>query len=124
MIIFLNKAWKSEYRGELELWDPTATRREVSIEPVFNRTVLFEVAFPNYHGVPAPLACPAERKRQSFIVYYHTVGIDGNLNVKAHSSLFAPQFYRESGKLRSALRAIMPPIIVKAAKKLMKVEPT
>lgn len=120
MIIFLNKGWKIEYRGELELWDSTATHREVSIEPIFNRTIIFEVAFPNYHGVPVPLACPPDRTRQSFIVYYHTVGVDGKLNVTPHSSRFAPHFYRKKGKLRSALRAITPPIVVQVARRLLK----
>src|SRR5882757_1677773 len=46
---------------------------------------------PEYHGVPVPLACPSERSRQSFILYYHTVGMPGQLYVKPHTSLFAPR---------------------------------
>jgi hypothetical protein len=111
MIIYLNKSWQPEYNGQLELWSPDGKRSEVSIEPLFNRTVLFEVAYPNFHGVPAPLACPADRMRQSFIVYYHTAGTD-QLGVKPHTTIFAPRFYgtpRET--VRSIVREIVPPFL-------------
>jgi len=118
MIVFLNKSWDRSYNGQLELWNHEATRCDVAIDPLYNRTVIFEVANPNYHGVPAPIACPAERSRQSFIVYYHTVGIDGKLDVAPHSSIFAPNFYRETRKLKSFARELTPPVLLKAAKKL------
>jgi hypothetical protein len=119
MIVFLNKSWDPDYNGQLELWDPEAKRCDVSIEPLFNRTVIFEVAYPNYHGVPAPIACPAERSRQSFIVYYHTVGVDGQPQAMPHTSIFAPHFYRPSRlSPRSLAREVMPPVLVKAARKL------
>ena len=121
MIIFLNKAWKPEYNGQLELWDAEGKQREVSIEPLFNRTILFEVAFPNFHGVPAPIACPPERLRQSFIIYYHTVGIDGKSNVKPHSSIFAPKFYRSKpSMLRPLMRAVTPSFLIEAVRKFIK----
>ncbi len=118
LIIFLNRDWPPEYGGQLELWNAEATRCEASIEPVFNRTILFEVAYPNYHGVPAPLACPPDRVRQSFIVYYHTAGSDEK--PKPHTSIFAPHFYR---KKKSALRKfaaqVTPPIVASLARKLI-----
>src|SRR5579863_4709614 len=55
MIIYLNKSWNPEYGGQLELWNSDATRCAVSIDPIFNKTVIFEVSDPNYHGVPTPL---------------------------------------------------------------------
>lgn len=120
MIVFLNKSWDRSYNGQLELWNHEATRCDVSIEPAFNRTVLFEVAYPNYHGVPAPIQCPVDRSRQSFIVYYHTVGIDGKSDMNPRTSLFAPNFYREDPKLRSLAREMTPPVLLRAAKKLVK----
>jgi hypothetical protein len=101
------------------LWNSDATRCEVSIEPLYNRTVLFEVATPNYHGVPAPISCPAGRSRQSFICYYHTVGIEGKFDATPHTSLFAPNFYRPPRTLRSIARAVTPPVLVKAVRKLV-----
>jgi hypothetical protein len=119
MIVFLNKEWDTKYGGQLELWNDAGTQCDVTIDPLYNRTILFEVADPNYHGVPKPIDCPSDRSRQSFIVYYHTVGIDGKSEVKPHSSLFAPSFYREPvSLLRSLGREVTPPVLVKAARKL------
>ena len=119
MIIFLNRDWKSEYAGQLELWNREGTRCEVSIEPLFNRTVLFEVADPNYHGVPAALNCPENRARHSFIVYYHTVGgKDGN-HPPPHTSVFAPRAYRKKSSLiRTFVKNTAPPILLRALKRL------
>jgi 2OG-Fe(II) oxygenase superfamily len=112
MIIYLNKAWPPEYRGELELWSPDGKRAEVSVAPLFNRTILFQVAYPNFHGVPAPLACPADRMRQSFIVYYHTAGANQLQGVKPHTTIFAPRFFGTPGATaRSIVREIVPPFL-------------
>jgi Rps23 Pro-64 3,4-dihydroxylase Tpa1-like proline 4-hydroxylase len=123
MIVFLNKSWKPEYEGKLELWNDNATSCDATVEPLFNKTVIFEVAHPNFHGVPVPLACPADRSRQSFILYYHTVGIDGKSDVRPHTSIFAP---RHSGTnrmtLRSLARDLTPPIITRALRKLTRAE--
>jgi hypothetical protein len=120
MIVFLNKAWDPGYNGELELWNDAATRCEVSVEPFFNRTILFEVADPNYHGVPDPIACPEGQSRQSFIVYYHTVGTDEKSVRTPRTSTFAPSFYREDPRFRSFARQVTPPVLLKAAKKIAK----
>lgn len=121
MIVFLNKDWQPGYHGQLELWNPDAKKCEVFIDPVFNKTVLFEVAFPNYHGVPIPLECPVDRSRQSFILYYHTVGIDGKAEVTPHTSIFAPRSHGTNRlTLRSVLRDITPPVLTRALRKLAK----
>jgi len=118
MIIFLNKNWKPEYRGQLQLWTPDGKRCEASIDPLFNRTILFEVAYPNYHGVPEPLACPPDRVRQSFIAYYHTAGLEKS-QVKPHTTIFAPRFYGTPGSsFRSIVREITPPFMVRLARRI------
>jgi 2-oxoglutarate-Fe(II)-dependent oxygenase superfamily protein len=118
MIIFLNKSWKQEYNGQLELWSSDAKRCEVSIDPLFNRTVLFEVAYPNFHGVPAVLACPADRMRQSFIVYYHTAGIPLQSAEKPHTTIFAPRFLGTPRlSVRSIAREITPPFLLRLARR-------
>ncbi len=121
MIVFLNKGWRREWHGELELWSHDGKRCDVLIDPLFNRTVLFEVADPNFHGVPQPLACPRDRMRQSFILYYHTVGAEER--VLPHSSLFAPRFYGSNRlRWRSLLREITPPVMTRVIRKMSKLE--
>jgi len=117
MIVFLNKDWRSEYHGELELWNHAGTQCEVRIPPLFNKTVIFEVASPNFHGVPEPLACPPDRTRYSFLTYFHTVG--AGPTVAPHTSIFAPGFYRKKkSKLRVLMDELTPPLVVKAIRRL------
>jgi len=120
MIIFLNKSWDSRYNGQLELWDSDATHCEVSIDPIYNRTVIFEVAKPNFHGVPAPITCPVGWSRKSFIVYYHTVGDEGKLGVIPHSSIFAHSLRRQRPKLLALAREVTPPVLFNVVKKLIR----
>ncbi|HMN45745.1 MAG TPA: 2OG-Fe(II) oxygenase [Povalibacter sp.] len=121
VIVFLNRHWRPEYRGQLELWNHAGERCEVSIEPEFNRTVIFEVAYPNYHGVPQPLECPADRMRRSFLVYYHTAHGGAGDRITPHSSRFAPAFYRRrKSALRRAAEQITPPIVLNAVRRLIK----
>ena len=119
MIVFLNKSWSPQYHGQLELWSDDGKRCEVSIDPLFNRTVLFEVDYPNFHGVPTPLECPADRMRQSFITYYHTVGVKEKPHLKPHTSIFAPRYYGTNRvTLRSIVRDVTPPFLARAIRRL------
>ena len=119
MIVFLNKSWPADYGGELELWNHEGTECVEAIAPVFNRTVIFEVGDPNFHGVPAPLKCPDDRLRQSFLVYFHTVGASEASNRRPHTSIFAPGFYRKKkSRLENITALVAPPILIKASKKL------
>jgi Rps23 Pro-64 3,4-dihydroxylase Tpa1-like proline 4-hydroxylase len=114
LIIYLNKNWKHEFGGQLELWNSDATRCEAVVEPLFNRTVIFEVAGPNFHGVPQPIACPKGQSRNCFLVYYHTVGLEGRLDMPSHTSIYAPSFYAKNGSsLRKLFRDMTPPMLLR-----------
>jgi Rps23 Pro-64 3,4-dihydroxylase Tpa1-like proline 4-hydroxylase len=119
LLIYLNKEWKHEYGGQLELWSKDGKRCEQIIEPIFNRTTIFEIADENYHGVPSVVRCPAGRSRNCFVVYYHTVEVHGIKEVKPHTSMYGPGSYRqkESGFLRLA-KNLTPPILVSVVRKL------
>ena len=120
LIIYLNKAWQHEYGGQLELWNHDGTRQEVVIEPLFNRTVIFEIADQNFHGVPVPIANPDGRCRSSFAVYYHTAQ---PLNMTPHSSLFRTGLpTRKASKSETALRIardLCPPIVARAVRRIL-----
>lgn len=119
MIIFLNKDWLADYGGGLELWNPEGTTCETVIQPLFNRTAIFEVAYPNYHGVPEPLTCPQQRTRHSFLVYYHTAGTGDAIT--PHTSRFAPQFYRkQKSLLRRVIEQLTPPLVASAARRFIR----
>ncbi len=72
VLIFLNKNWKPEYGGHLELWDKKMENCIKSIEPIFNRCVIFNTDNQSFHGHPDPLQCPETMTRRSISLYYYT----------------------------------------------------
>ena len=123
LITYLNKSWEHEYGGQLELWNSDGTRCDVVVEPIFNRTIIFEIADNNYHGVPKPVAAPNGRSRNSFAVYYHTAGVRENKDFTPHGSIYAPSFYgsdKNVSAFRQTIKDITPPILVRGFRKLQK----
>ena len=90
MLVYLNKAWQPEFGGQLELWNQDGTRCEKVIEPIFNRTVIFEIADSNFHAV-RPVASGSGAARKAFAAYFHTV--DGS--IVPHNSVYAPSIYQD-----------------------------
>lgn len=74
VIIFMNKDWKEEYEGHLELWDLTDGKKELleKISPNFNRCVIFETNEISFHGHPKQLNTPKDISRKSIATYYYT----------------------------------------------------
>lgn len=87
LIIFFNKDWKPEYRGELELWTKDMKKCEVKVSPVFNRAVIFNTDEKSYHGFPDKINFPEGDTRKSIALYYYTMGnvkkIGGSTNYKS-----------------------------------------
>jgi Rps23 Pro-64 3,4-dihydroxylase Tpa1-like proline 4-hydroxylase len=74
LILYLNKDWREEYNGHLELWDRSVTRCVRKVLPLFNRCVVFNTTDWSYHGHPEKLACPPGMTRKSLALYYYTNG--------------------------------------------------
>ena len=72
LLIYLNKDWKSEWEGNLQLWDKDMTKIEANIEPIFNRVVIFTISDNSLHGHPVPLNTPENISRNSIALYYFT----------------------------------------------------
>lgn len=120
LMLYLNKGWKTEYGGQFELWNETGTQRVTSVEPIFNRCLIFEVTETSYHGLPNPVACPPGQTRNSFAVYYHTAARAQDVEMKTHTSVYAPASYRKKGfSMRSLARDLTPPLLLRTAKKLL-----
>jgi hypothetical protein len=115
-LIYLNKSWEPEYGGQLELWDQQGTKCEKVIEPIFNRTVIFEVGDKNFHGV-RPVVGTHGIPRRSFAAYFHTVGG----HVVSHNSIYAPTIYRTKPPLLKRMaRETLPPFLFRALRKTVK----
>lgn len=88
LLVYLNRDWKDEYGGALELWNADMTRCVRSIAPVFNRTVIFSTTDTSFHGHPKPLTCPPDRTRRSLSLYYYTNGRPEAERSPAHDTIF------------------------------------
>ena len=116
MLTYLNHDWEPAFGGQLELWNADATKCEVVVEPVFNRTVIMEIGDVNFHAVRPVLN--NSRSRMSFASYYHTVG---DKDFKPHFSIYAPSFYLKKEPLgRRLAKDILPPIALRAFKSFKK----
>jgi len=75
-LLYLNKNWKPEYGGYLEIWSEKnglGDKCEHKIEPKFNRCVIFRTDHNSFHGHPDALACPDGMTRKSIAAYHYTV---------------------------------------------------
>lgn len=71
LLIYMNPDWNNEWGGQLELWQQDLTACARTIEPVFNRAVIFTIDDAP-HGHPMPLECPEDETRRSLAYYYYT----------------------------------------------------
>lgn len=95
LLVYLNRDWREEYGGHLELWDADMTRCVRQILPVFNRTVVFTTTDTSYHGHPTPLSCPADRRRRSASFYYYTARRPPEEESAPHDTIFRPRYEGE-----------------------------
>jgi len=107
VLIYLNRDWREEYGGHLELWDQgmTACRRRVL--PGFNRMVVFSTTSQSYHGHPDPLTCPEGWFRRSLALYYYSNGRPEAERGGGHDTLFRDRPDEKTAD-RGLLKKLMP----------------
>lgn len=87
ILLYLNKNWKDEWGGCLELWNTEKTECKV-IGPTFNRMVIFSTTEKSIHGHPRPTKCPHNWPRLSLATYYYTNGRPDEEKGDKHSTVF------------------------------------
>jgi Rps23 Pro-64 3,4-dihydroxylase Tpa1-like proline 4-hydroxylase len=116
-LLYLNPEWKSEYGGELELWDRDMARCQKKIEPLFNRLVVFSTTDFTYHGHPEPLNCPSDMTRKSLALYYFTNGRPSDEISEAHSTLFRARpgenINPTNEKIKNLVKDVLPPFVTR-----------
>ena len=89
LLIYLNKNWKENYGGSLELWDRKMKNCIKKIVPIFNRVVIFNTNDFSYHGNPEKINHPENISRKSIALYYYSNGQPReNNNEVGRSTLF------------------------------------
>lgn len=124
LLLYLNKDWREEYGGHLELWNRDMSRCETKILPLFNRLMVFGTTDFTYHGHPDPLQCPDGMSRKSLALYYFSNGRPEEEIKGSHSTLFQERRPQEFGlrfkqRLRSVARDLLPPIVTRQLKKYL-----
>ncbi|MBW4682739.1 MAG: 2OG-Fe(II) oxygenase [Microcoleus vaginatus WJT46-NPBG5] len=121
LLLYLNKDWKEEYGGYLELWDKDMTQCEQKILPIFNRCVIFSTTDFSYHGHPEPLTCPEGQTRKSLALYYYSNGRPAEEVSGTHTTVFKARpsddisAENPSGVgVKTFLKKLVPPILIDA----------
>jgi hypothetical protein len=123
LIIYLNKNWKPQWGGGLQLFDDEMTGPKVSIIPDFNTAILFSTRSDTFHGHPDALDCPPDRSRKSLALYYFSTGRPPSEIGGAHSTIFKE---RQEDNFEADLRLsrfvsnVVPPFIIKFVKRFRK----
>jgi len=105
MIIFLNKDWKYEYGGALELWDSQMKTKQQEIVPIYNRCVIFNTSADSFHGHPVPVNCQPGLSRRSVALYFYTASVNNSALSSATSWQQTEQSF--SAKLIKKLKKII-----------------
>jgi hypothetical protein len=115
-LVYLNKDWKEEFGGHLELWNRDVTECGARILPIFNRLAVFGTNDFTYHGHPHPLQCPEGMTRKSLALYYYSNGRPREEIKGDHTTVFKDtpeEKKRRTPRARIAriTRELVPPII-------------
>jgi hypothetical protein len=118
VLLYLNRDWLPEWGGQLELHsnDPLSERKhqEISIEPIFNRLVIFNT--PNaLHGHRRPIACPPDRARLCLSWYYYTAPPTPGWAERSKLVVFRGRLNIPATLIRIA-NLVVPPIAFKAVR--------
>ncbi|MHC4846351.1 MAG: 2OG-Fe(II) oxygenase [Planctomycetota bacterium] len=110
VLLYLNRDWKDEWGGDLQLWDRKMST-SVSFPPRFNRLVLAHVLPDGLHGV-GEVKCPEGNARKSIALWYYTAELP--VHVQNGYDLCEPNFIEREGDQgtplpRSLWRWILPP---------------
>jgi Rps23 Pro-64 3,4-dihydroxylase Tpa1-like proline 4-hydroxylase len=121
VLLYLNKDWKEEYGGHLELWSDNMKICHDKIAPLFNRCVIFTTSENSHHGHPDPLMCPEGMTRKSLAWYYYTNTLGENISEEFHSTLFKGRPGERKLSKHGAkrfIKSLIPPLLLEISRKL------
>ncbi|OGZ55420.1 MAG: proline hydroxylase [Candidatus Ryanbacteria bacterium RIFCSPLOWO2_02_FULL_45_11c] len=111
LLLYLNKDWREEYGGHLELWNKDMTKCGKRVLPIFNRCVVFSTSDFSYHGHPQPLTSPPGVTRKSLALYYYTNGRPVQEVSSAHSTLYQSRPGEQNASRKAFIKKLIPPIL-------------
>lgn len=126
MLIYLNRDWKAEYGGDLEIWQRNMKTMARRVAPLFNRCVVFNTDQDSLHGHPDPLNTPPDITRRSIALYYYTASDRIYEDLPAHTTMYAARPEDEEDirlqvarfNRRNHLRDWLPPVLYRRLRAL------
>ena len=93
--IYMSKNWNKDCGGEIEFWsgdnssknDAKIYEKIISIEPKFNRMIIFENNDYSWHGAPTPCACN-ENQQRIFLTCSYLTDIDDSIHKNNRKKAF------------------------------------
>jgi Rps23 Pro-64 3,4-dihydroxylase Tpa1-like proline 4-hydroxylase len=111
VLVYMNKEWKDEYEGHLELWDLTEGKKDMleRVAPSFNRCVIFETNEISFHGHPKQLCTPKDVNRKSIATYYYTKNRPLNEIADEHNTIYVNTegAFGKVKRFKSGVKAIL-----------------
>ncbi len=114
VLIYLNRGWRDEFGGQLELWRTDMSERVKSITPLANRCVIFTTTADSMHGNPQPVAHPDGVTRKSIALYYYTATWDAAKAARTTQFRPRPGSGDETDwrvRINETLEDFLPPVI-------------
>jgi len=107
LLIYFNKGWQPEHGGALELWDRNISRA-TTVEPLFNRCVIFENARFAYHSI-SDVHLPPGLTRKALNFYFYTRDLPAvERNMYPHNTEFFPRPHERAAWRRKSLTSNFP----------------
>tara|TARA_B100000287_G_scaffold406753_1_gene431503 strand:- start:138 stop:932 length:795 start_codon:yes stop_codon:yes gene_type:complete len=117
LLLYLNHDWNVEWNGNLGLYSKDDLKNPKKIiKPDFNRCVIFTTTSNTYHGHPEKLRCPDGTSRKSIALYYYSYGRPASEMAKTHGT----RFRNDKNFFKDLIKDLLPPIISRNVKKLLK----
>lgn len=111
VLVYMNKDWKDEYEGHLELWDLSNNKKELigKYAPLFNRCVIFETNEISFHGHPKPLNTPEGINRKSLATYFYTKTRPSDEIAAEHNTIYVNTEGATGGvkRFKSGVKALL-----------------
>jgi len=89
ILIYMSKEWKSEWGGQLKIWDSALTECKTINHGLWNTAVIFKTNGMTYHGFPEAIKCPEGVYRKAVGIYYMSEPTQESLkNIRSNAVYF------------------------------------
>lgn len=119
LLTYLNRNWREDYGGALELWAPGREGCVTKVIPEFGRSIIMQHTNASWHGHPKPVHTPDNRTRRSLATYYYSNGVADPLVKERYATEFLEPPRRAAWKRTvKVVKSLTPPVLFDAARRV------